>query len=432
MIKIGDELLLPPDGRRGEVVRFLGEGGQGTVFEVHVGDESQALAVKWYFPETATSSQRHSISLLVDQGPPSDRFLWPLGLIDSDGLEGFGYSMPLRPHHYAGLHELLSGKVEVGLGAVVDLCTELTHSFLLLHTRGLCYRDISFGNILFDPETGRPLICDNDNVGVNGQSPAAVLGTRRFMAPEIVRGEASPSTQTDLYSLAVLLFYVLMVGHPLVGRRELDFECWDEQAESELFGRNPLFIFDPIDTSNAPLEEQHDPVADNWSMFPAFIRELFTRAFTIGLREPRNRVQGSVWRRELARLRDQIGQCGWCGKENFLALGDQVRTCWFCERPLDRGTRLVFDHGRSVVLSERSRVLPHHIGKSYDFANPVAELVRHPRNPDLWGLRNAGSSAWLVLPPGREELEIVPGRSVTLVPGLKIAFGDNVTAILEV
>jgi serine/threonine protein kinase len=44
-----------------------------------------------------------------------------------------------------------------------------------------------------------------------------VLGTPRFMAPEVVRREAAPSDQTDRYSLAVLLFYLLMGGHPLDG-----------------------------------------------------------------------------------------------------------------------------------------------------------------------------------------------------------------------
>ena len=40
------------------------------------------------------------------------------------------------------------------------------------------------------------------------------------MAPEIVRGQAKASTETDLFSLAVLLFYMLFMHHPLEGARE--------------------------------------------------------------------------------------------------------------------------------------------------------------------------------------------------------------------
>src|SRR3954452_6732203 len=127
---------------------------------------------------------------------------------------------------------------------------ELADSYLQLHARGLCYRDISFGNVFFDPESGDVLICDNDNVAVDGSATAGVLGTPRFMAPEVVRGEVLPSTQTDLYSLAVLLFYMLTVHHPLEGAREAAIRCLDLPAMTRLYGTEPLFIFDPRDASN--------------------------------------------------------------------------------------------------------------------------------------------------------------------------------------
>ena len=63
--------------------------------------------------------------------------------------------------------------------------------------------------MFFDPDTGDVLICDNDNVSANGIDNSSVYGTPRFMAPEIVMGQAKPSRNTDLYSLAVLLFYMV-------------------------------------------------------------------------------------------------------------------------------------------------------------------------------------------------------------------------------
>ena len=50
----------------------------------------------------------------------------------------------------------------------------------------------SFGNAFFDPDNGDVLIADNDNVSVDGAGVLGVLGTPRFMAPEVVRGEAVP------------------------------------------------------------------------------------------------------------------------------------------------------------------------------------------------------------------------------------------------
>jgi hypothetical protein len=41
--------------------------------------------------------------------------------------------------------------------------------------------------------------------------------TSPFMAPEVVRGEAPVSWRSDRHSLAVLLFFLFMHGHPLDG-----------------------------------------------------------------------------------------------------------------------------------------------------------------------------------------------------------------------
>jgi len=54
---------------------------------------------------------------------------------------------------------------------------------LRLHSQGLCYRDISFANVFFDPTIGDVRICDNDNVDVSGTESGGVLGTPRLHGP---------------------------------------------------------------------------------------------------------------------------------------------------------------------------------------------------------------------------------------------------------
>ena len=68
------------------------------------------------------------------------------------------------------------------------------------------------------------------------------MGTPTFMAPEIVRGEAYPSRNTDKYSLAVLLFYMMMLHHPLDGQREYKIKCMDIYAINKIYGTNPIFM----------------------------------------------------------------------------------------------------------------------------------------------------------------------------------------------
>lgn len=426
MITVGSQLLLN-DGRRLAVCEFIGEGSQGVVFGAD--DGTGPLALKWYFPHTGTDHQRQAIAELVERGAPSGRFLWPLALVDARGEPGFGYVMPLRPNRYAGLVDLLTGKVDAPFSTICRLCIELADSFLHLHSQGLCYRDISFSNVFFAPESGAPLICDNDNVGIDGQGPVAVLGTRRFMAPEIVRREAAPSSHTDLYSLAVVLFYVLMMGHPLIGRRELDIECWDEHAESVLFGRSPLFIFDPADTSNAPVPGLHEGVLRLWTVYPRFVRDLFTQAFTAGLRDPANgRVRESVWRSALTRLRDRIVQCGGCGKENFAPTDGESVSCWRCGLAVDADLWLRCS-GRTLALADGSTVHGHHLRHDYDFDSLVAEVTRHPSRADILGLTNRTDSEWAADLPDGERRAVPPGRSIRLLPAMVIHIDGVATEV---
>jgi serine/threonine protein kinase len=133
-------------------------------------------------------------------------------------MPGFGYVMPLLEPRFVSLAQLLNTERQPSFRVITTIGRELVDAFAALHSAGLCYRDISFGNLRVDPAAREAAIIDVDNVGVDGGS-ALVKGTGPFMAPELLRDEALPSTVTDLHSLAVLLFYLLMHGHPLFGVR---------------------------------------------------------------------------------------------------------------------------------------------------------------------------------------------------------------------
>ena len=421
MVRPGDVVTLRRSATLWTVGRLLGEGSQGVVHELVPTDGSpRRLALKWYAARSVSDKQRLAITGVAGRHSPGPMFLWPMEVITAaDG--GFGYVMPIRPPEYVGLGELLKGRVDITPSLAVRLCLGLAHGFLLLHSQGLCYRDISFGNVMFNPRTGATLICDNDNVGIDGESESGVLGTRRFMAPEIVRGEAKPGSETDLYSLAVLIFYVLMVHHPLLGRRELDHACLDRDAEGELFGTNPLFVFDPTDPSNAPDPVEHSTVLANWAIHPDSVKRLFIQAFGAGIGDPNRRVRESVWRATLARLLDAARSCEACGRENFSGPGTPLN-CWGCSAALPVPMRLVFPQ-TELVLGAGTRLYRHHVARNYDYEEQLGEVTRHPTR-DVWGLRNTSGSAWEVVVPGREPARVEPGQSVALVPDTLIRVGS--------
>jgi DNA-binding helix-hairpin-helix protein with protein kinase domain len=408
------------------IEEFLGSGGQGEVFRVRVG--GQPLALKWYHAEQATAAQREVLLVLIKKGPPSPHFLWPLDLVVQGNR--FGYLMPLRDKRFRDANDLMRRRVEPTFRVLATIGLNLAQGFLQLHARGFCYRDISFGNVFFDPKTGDVLICDNDNVNIDGQSPAGVLGTPRFMAPEVARGEAFPDSRTDLYSLAVLLFYLLTLHHPLEGKREAAIRCFDLPAMTKLYGTEPVFIFDPADESNRPVPGVHDNALAHWPLYPEFLRKLFIQSFTGGLRDrDHGRVRESEWRSALARLLDCIAYCPACAVEVFHDPAVQAApkprpTCWSCRKPVTLPPVLAV--GRHLVmLNHNTKVYPHHLDdqRLYDFSEPWLEVNVHPKDPTRWGLRNLSRQAWQAVTPDGGVVGVEPGRSVGMQIGLRIHFG---------
>jgi serine/threonine protein kinase len=346
--------------------------------------------------------------------------------------------MRLRERRYKSLHDLMKNRIDPTFHTLVTASLELVDSFRKLHAEGMCYQDISFGNAFFDPDTGEVLVCDNDNVTANRSGICGVLGTPDFMAPEIVRREAVPSRETDLHSLAVLLFYMLTTSHPLYGRKVMDIHILDLPAREKLLGREPLFIFDPNDRSNEAVGRDQDEYGEAganalayWKVYPSFLQNAFVKAFTFGLKDPQNgRVMEGEWRDILSKLRDSIFYCGACTKENFYdpdaikASGGKPPVCPFCNRLAKLPYRIRV--GRKIImLTHTTKLYPHHIddGRAFDFSVPVAEVVVHPKDPNIWGLRNTTNEKWVITGADGVTRDVEPGKSAILAPNLKISFG---------
>ena len=315
-IATADVIRLGASRQQLQIGRLLGAGTQGLVYEVAMRDVGRIMALKWYRPDSASTSQLNRINRLLSLGTPGRAFLWPIDIAHADNRPSFGYVMPARDSRFESLSTLMDARVRIPLDIVCRAAANLSDAFLALHASGLCYADISFGNLFVDPTTGDIQICDNDNVCVDGE-PSDVLGTPYFMAPEIVRGEAVPSIIADRHSLAVVLFYLLLRHHPLFGAREHALIDLTPDSLRELLGDRPLFIFDPDDRSNRPVSGQDNPITI-WPALPGYVRELFTAAFTAGLRDPKvARVTESQWRSAMRRLEDLVRLCPTCGSQQF-------------------------------------------------------------------------------------------------------------------
>ncbi|NEP61843.1 MAG: hypothetical protein F6K31_33640 [Symploca sp. SIO2G7] len=134
----------------------------------------------------------------------------------------------------------------------------------------------------------------------------------------------------------------------------------------------------------------------------------------------------------MIKLRDSIIYCPHCGgAENFydvhlLKQQRKLNPCWSCNQELQVPPRIRI--GKNVVmLNYDTKLFSHHVDdqKKYDFSTPIAEVTRHPRNPDLWGLKNLSEEKWVVTTADNSVKEVEQGKSTTLAVGTKINFGKD-------
>ena len=421
-LQTGDIARLQSAGDTLRVAKRLAEGGQGAVYLAEM--NGRQFALKWYreFRNPAVTEQfAASIAKLIERGKPQhEAFVWPIDMVVCEGRSGFGYLMPLMDTRFKSFAQMLKGLELPSFWTLTQIGINIVDAFAALHTSGLCYRDISFGNVYVDPESGDVAVIDNDNVGPNG-AESMVRGTPQFMAPEVIREEGPPSIETDLYSLAIFLFFLFCFGHPLEGEAVEASYSWEDGqrlTEQELllkhYGREPIFVFDPANDTNRPLQDS--PVRTWWSIYPHFFRKLFVKSFTTGLTDPSltGRLTEGMWRRGLHRLVDCVWQCGSCEASIFYDPDDAGHRCWSCEA-IPPPPLLLATPGHALVLTTGAVLTGRHLKWPAMARRILAEVEGDPRYPGAL-LRNLTDEPWTVEPAGEEAKRVKPGQRLLARP----------------
>jgi serine/threonine protein kinase len=413
------------------ILDLLGEGGQGEVYLAECSGKRYALKVYKDFPHPDFC---YNLKSNVEKGSPSESFLWPHAIVQND--DTFGYLMDLRPKNYVSFVSYLTGKNKfLNQSTLLNWCIKLCLSFKKLHEMGYSYQDLNDGSFFFDPDTGDLLICDNDNVTADKKN-LGILGKMRYMAPEIVRGAIDPRTKerqmpdvhSDRFSLAVILFMTLCLGNPYEGERLKDYVIIDEEAELELYGKNPLFVYHKTDKSNRPIRGYHSSVLKRWPLLPLYVKEAFHRTFVDGLRDRENeRTTELEWLRLLTKYRDELLSCS-CGYQYAYGLFDKSEReeCPLCKtKRAEQYTFLTV--GKSKILLEPGKKLyaPHLDKYSSSYNDEVGEVIRNKNNPALWGIRIKLGHSVLIKDENGNEKTVAAGGVIPIVKGLKINFNEN-------
>ncbi len=203
-----------------EVVRVLGEGAMGVVYEALQASPRRRVAVKVLRAALgdarATERFEREAAVLARLSHPGIAVIHEAGR----GADGRAF---LALELVEGL-TLLDHARERGLGlrARVELLRAVCAAVQHAHARGVVHRDLKPSNVLVDG-AGQPKVLDfglarlADAAGAAGARATlsgTVLGTPAYMSPEQARGD-SAGPASDVYALGVMLYELVTGALPI-------------------------------------------------------------------------------------------------------------------------------------------------------------------------------------------------------------------------
>jgi WD40 repeat protein/predicted Ser/Thr protein kinase len=212
----GPSGLLPPGLARiahYRIVRLLGEGGMGAVYEAEQDRPRRRVALKVIRPGFASPALlkrlNHEAQILGRLHHPGIAQVYEAGLAD-DGQPFFAMELirGLPLDEYANRQGLdLTARV----GLVARVADAVQHA----HDQGVIHRDLKPANILVE-EAGQPKVLDFGVARATGADlltaagltrTGQLLGTPNYMSPEqVIADPAAIDRRADVYALGVILY----------------------------------------------------------------------------------------------------------------------------------------------------------------------------------------------------------------------------------
>ncbi|MBI5366515.1 MAG: serine/threonine protein kinase, partial [Planctomycetes bacterium] len=197
-----------PFGRY-RLLRELGRGGMGVVYEAWDGDLERRVALKTLLPEAASTPQ--AVERFLREARAAARLRHP-HIVPVHAIGSFAGRHFFTMDFIAG-SSLEAAKSRLSLRRFLEILRDTARALGAAHAAGIVHRDVKPANILLDA-------ADAAYVGDFGlakeisesadrrlTASGAAVGTPHFMAPEQAQGRADQvGPATDVWSLGVMLY----------------------------------------------------------------------------------------------------------------------------------------------------------------------------------------------------------------------------------
>jgi WD40 repeat protein len=213
------------------IVRQLGRGGMGVVYEAIDADLGRTVALKMLLPpqvddpeEAAREEDRFVREARMSANLPKHPGI--VGVYESGILSGRRYIAMeyIDGCHFGDWCKKSTGSVRTQIGIIRDAAVAVDHA----HSHGIIHRDLKPANVLIDNH-GRPHVTDfglakatriDSSLTLTGGGK--VMGTPAYISPEQASGRKDVDRRTDVWSLGVMLYEILAGRPPFRGETPID------------------------------------------------------------------------------------------------------------------------------------------------------------------------------------------------------------------
>ncbi|HEX5044591.1 MAG TPA: serine/threonine-protein kinase [Candidatus Polarisedimenticolaceae bacterium] len=211
------------------IVRVLGQGGMGVVYEAEQASLGRTVALKvvragQFVDEDTLRMFAREADTLARLKHPNIAAIYEAGRTE-DGQHFFAMELVRGPM----LGDCMGGRPVEDRARLVSrlaLFRTICDAVQYAHQRGVIHRDLKPSNIIVTEEWGRPTvkildfglarITDSDvAVATRVTEVGMIKGTLAYMSPEQARGNPDEiDVRSDVYALGVILYEMLVAGRP--------------------------------------------------------------------------------------------------------------------------------------------------------------------------------------------------------------------------
>ena len=213
------------------IVRLLGEGGMGAVYEARQEPLERRVALKTLHADHAKSKE--FIARFFNEAKVLSRLEHPSLVQVSDfghTADGTAY-LVMEYLHGQSLGRRIRDLAERGerlpIATALHICVQVAEVLGMVHAQGIAHRDIKPDNLMLvrdpvAPGGERVKVLDfgiaklSDDRGGVKTATDQVMGTPAYMSPEQCAGAGGVDAQTDVYALGCVLYELLGGRTPFV------------------------------------------------------------------------------------------------------------------------------------------------------------------------------------------------------------------------